>query len=75
MRVPALRVYVSHEEDKWYFGTRSIVDKLEHMKLLSMDRVRRDAWAQQGVDLALNEVNPILEHLFRYPKVRSAACV
>jgi len=71
--LPALRIYITHEPERWFFGHKQVLDELQRMRFLSLDPIRRDVWAQEGADFALQEVEPLMQYLFQYPLVVSSA--
>lgn len=65
-----MRYYETFEEEKWIFGRVEILELLDSKKVLSIDGLKRDAWALDGVRFAEEEVQPIVAFLFRYPMVK-----
>lgn len=73
VRDPAIRVYKSCEDEKWFFGMPQIIEELTRMRLLSPQSLQRDTWAMAGVEFVQKEVKPVLDFIFRSPLVVSQA--
>lgn len=71
--LPALRVYISFEEDKWFFGKQAILQELQRIKLISLDSLKGSVFAEEGKEFALQEVEPLMHFLFQHPSVFSKA--
>ena len=69
VKLPAMRVYETFEEERWVFGSEAIIQALTERRIITIDNIKKDPWALAGADFVDREFKPVVDFIFKYPIV------